>query len=272
MFTDQITVVNFIATLQIVSDLGYSATNTARSALSAITVLPCGNTAGNLRAMKRCLRGVYNEKPSLPRYSCTWDVNMLLNFLRTLRVNDLDLRLISLKLATMFAVFTSQRLATITCLKKANVSISGNKCSIYIDTPQKTSKPGKHFPALEFSRFTSNLDLCIIEHLERYLVMTESLRTGNKQILISHVRPHGDISVDTTRRWVREVMRLAGVDVQTFGAHSVRGAAASALINQGASIVDIMSKVGWSSETTVARHYNIPIISNVSFSDSIQAL
>ena len=63
--------------------LSYSAINTARSALSAI-ILPVNNVPfGDNPYVKRFLKGVYQTRPSLPRYTQVWDVTLVLKFLST---------------------------------------------------------------------------------------------------------------------------------------------------------------------------------------------
>lgn len=258
-------VVNFLAEIQDDSALGYSAVNTARSALSAITVLPSGNTVGNLPGVKRCLRGVFNTKPSLPRYCATWDIKIVLDYCRTLKLCNMPLKLLSKKLTMMFAMFSVQRLAAITKIKVDNIFFTSNTCTIYIEDLLKTSKPGRHLvPGLEFSRFDDNIELCLFSHLKLYIELTSKLRNDNystsNQLLLSFIKPHGHVTVDTTRRWVRDVMTTSGVDTRVFGAHSVRGASTSALLNNGMAMDDVLKKVGWANELTVARHYNKPIV------------
>ncbi len=65
------------------SGLSYSYINTARSALSSI--LCCNNTSipfGQLPIVKRFMKGVFETRPSLPRYSSTWDLNVAFNYIR----------------------------------------------------------------------------------------------------------------------------------------------------------------------------------------------
>ena len=54
--------------------LGYSAINTARSALSAVITLDSQRKFGEHPLVTRFLKGVFELKPSLPRYSGVWDV------------------------------------------------------------------------------------------------------------------------------------------------------------------------------------------------------
>ena len=60
--------IDFLATL-LVSGLGYSAINTARSALSSVLILSVNTTFGSHPLVKRFLKGVFELKLSLPRYS-----------------------------------------------------------------------------------------------------------------------------------------------------------------------------------------------------------
>ena len=57
--------------------LSYSTLNSYRSALSS-TLCPCdGTTVGCDPLVSRLLKGIYNLRPPLPRYSSTWDVSVL---------------------------------------------------------------------------------------------------------------------------------------------------------------------------------------------------
>ena len=64
--------------------LGYSAINTARSALPAVTTLGDKTTFGEHPLVTRFLKGIFELKPSLPRYSVIWDVGTVLKYLQTL--------------------------------------------------------------------------------------------------------------------------------------------------------------------------------------------
>ena len=66
---------------------GYSAINTARSALSTIIFIN-NMPVGKHSLVIIFLRGVFNIKPSLPRYVNTWDVNIVLNFLKNMNSFD----------------------------------------------------------------------------------------------------------------------------------------------------------------------------------------
>ena len=64
--------------------LGYSAINTARSALSSVIMLGHNTTFGEHPLVTRFLKGIFELKPSLPRYSVIWDVGTVLKYLQSL--------------------------------------------------------------------------------------------------------------------------------------------------------------------------------------------
>ena len=67
--------INYVADLA--GRVGYSAVNTARSALSSVITLRDRSSFEKHPTVKRLLKGIFEGKPSLPRYGKTWDLNVL---------------------------------------------------------------------------------------------------------------------------------------------------------------------------------------------------
>ncbi|KAJ3646226.1 hypothetical protein Zmor_023821 [Zophobas morio] len=62
---------------------------------------------------------------------------------------------------------------------------------------------------------------------------------------------------ETLNRWMKEVPKEAGVDVDIFTAHSTRRASTPAGLRKGISIEEIQRTVSWSASTaTFAKLYN----------------
>jgi len=69
--------------------------------------------------ISRFMRGIFNERPSLPRYSKIWDVKVVLRYLETL---DTSVILsLSCKLCMLFLLVTAQRCQTLHVLKLSDV-------------------------------------------------------------------------------------------------------------------------------------------------------
>ena len=87
----------------------------------------------------------------------------------------------------------------------------------------------------------------------------QSLRGTETQLFIAHQKPHKKASRDTIRRWIKQIMATAGIDVTVFKPHSVRAAATSKAKLNNASTSDIMKAAGWTSAVTFAKYYDKPI-------------
>ena len=57
------------------SGLSYSYNKTARSVLLYLLQLDGHIPFGQLPIVKRFMKGIFEKRPALPRYSSTWDVN-----------------------------------------------------------------------------------------------------------------------------------------------------------------------------------------------------
>ena len=103
-----------------------------------------------------------------------------------------------------------------------------------------------------------------------YLNRTKSLRNGSK-LFISVVKPHTAVSKDTIARWIKALLKIAGVDVNVFSAHSTRAAATSTAHRKGATIASILQVAGWSNVQTFAKFYNKPLVlqHDISFTDAV---
>jgi len=109
---------DFLAKLFKDSTSGYSTINTARSALSAIITTPVnGVTFGKHPIIKRMLRGVFKERQALPRYTTTYDVEVVLQYLRSLGA-ELTLGDLTLRLATLMCILSGQRSQTLANLSR----------------------------------------------------------------------------------------------------------------------------------------------------------
>eukprot|EP00117_Sycon_ciliatum_P023417 scpid112601/ scgid19915/ len=85
---------------------------------------------------------------------------------------------------------------------------------------------------------------------------TNAIRSSN-QLLVSYVAPHQPVSVDTVARWVRSVMKDAGIDTSKFGSHSIRGASASAAKDMLGPLEAVLRAGDWSTLSSfLNKHYH----------------
>ena len=254
--------IDFLATLY-QNGLGYSAINTARSALSSVLTLADKSTFGQHPLVARFLKGIFELKPSLPRYSSIWDVGVVLHHIKRLHpITTLDLKTLSKKLTVLLCLLTGQRCQTITKLNITHMQELPDKYIFTIEDKIKTTRPGKHLQPIELLQYPADESLCITSHLKLYLDRTHDIRGDHKQLLLSYVKPHNPISQTTVGKWVKSVLMEAGVDVTRFSGNSGRAAATSYSAKAGLSLQEILRAGGWSNAMTFGKFYNKPIDSN----------
>ena len=248
--------IDFLDHLRNTRNLGYNALNTARCALSAILPSIDSNSIGRHPLVRTYMKGAFNIRPPVPRYSSTWDPDILLTFLRRWSPHtDIDLKCLTMKVVMLMLLVSGQRIQTLFLLDIAEMTVKQDSISFRILGLLKQSRPGYRNPLIVFKKYTVDSNVCVFTYLSEYLKRTKLLRTDN-WLFISFKRPHHRASKDTITRWVRNVMDYAGLDTNLFRPHSVRSASVSAAKRGGAQVQDIMDKAGWSTSSTFAKFYD----------------
>ena len=98
-----------------------------------------------------------------------------------------------------------------------------------------------------------------MEYLTEYIDQTEPLRRNHKNLLISYLKPHQPVSKVTVARWMKEVLRVSGIDTKKFTAHSCRTASTSSNKVAGLNLCEILKSAGWSNTQTLTEFYDKPI-------------
>lgn len=111
--------------------LSYSALNTARSALASVIVLQGNQSFGNHPLVSRFLKRTFATRPALPKYKEVWDVNTVLEHLKTLHPSE--------SLSLLMAIFSGQHCQTIHALSTRDMQVSDSKVVFIVNELLKTS-------------------------------------------------------------------------------------------------------------------------------------
>ena len=218
--------------------LQHRSINTIRSAVSMTHDQVEGSPIGQYPLVNRLLRGVYNRRPPMPRYSSTWDVDEVTKFLISLGKNEeLTLKSLSQKMALLMALVGASELAALNLRFKV---VKANGVSFRLATLTKKRTPGLLPKELFFGAFPGNECLCVVKCMDRYEIATTSLlpnENGAKPLFISYTKPHRPVSSQRIAHWIKEMLGRAGA----FKEHSVRGVSTSTAMRKGVPITDIMS-------------------------------
>ena len=236
--------------------LGYGAINAARSALATILPSVEGFPLGKHPVVCLLVKGVYEKNPPAPRYQQFWDVSKVFRLLKSWGKNkDLTFKLLTLKLAILLLLVSSQRGQSIVALNVEGMVLE-KTVTFKMKTLMKHNRLGDRLDTLTFRPFDSCTRLCVVRAIKNYLERSEVVRKGEKQLLLSYVPPHKSISRDTLARWTLSVMAMAGINTEAYKSHSTRGATVSATKRLGVGVNLIIKHAGWKNAESFAAFYD----------------
>ena len=198
-----------------------------RSAISAYHLPIDGIKVGKHPRTSELMSGVANLKPPRPKYSFTWDVEKVLDYFRGLPENSkLSQKQLTFKVAMLISLVTINRGKELKLLNLDYLSKFSSKYSFALGDTVKHSKRGKIPPPVILYKFPDDLNLCPIQALESYISLTKSQRSQEKpesQLFLGLQAPHKAVGKSTIARWLKEVLKLSGINTDQFQAHSIRG-------------------------------------------------
>ena len=202
--------------------LEYRTINGYRSAISAYIEKAKGIPIRQHPKVCQLLSGVFNKRPPQPKYTVIWDISNVIDYISTLGNNDNCTKIIALKLTTLLAILSSNRVSELTYLDIRHILFKENSIVFHFSKLTKTWRKGKSPPSFELKGF-EKAQVCVIRYMKQYLLITDPLRRENAtQLLISYISLHNPVFVDTVSRWLKEFLRLSGIDTSIFTGHSTR--------------------------------------------------
>ena len=121
---------------------------------------------------------------------------------------------------------------------------------------------------LEFKMYPNEEKLCVVDNLITYLAKTNQYRSDSK-LFISYQKPHHAVSKDTVTRWIKDVMKNAGIDITKHVTHSCRAAASSFAYTRNIPIKKIVDACGWATESTFRKHYQKEVVDTDTIGESL---
>ena len=250
-------------------NLSYSAINTAKSAVCSVNIM--SNIAlGKHPSVIRFMKGVFNLRPNLPKNTCIWDINQLLDWVRKKSpVKFLSLKDLTFKLTALIAILSGQRAQTMNLIKLENIVKTKDGLVINITEKVKQSKPGKHVKPISLGSYPPDRRVCVVTVYKEYLKRTKLLRKDSNSLLISYIKPYKEVNVSTISRWLRTIMVQAGIDMNMFTPGTTRSASVSAAHRAQVPLNTILKTGGWFVHNTFNKFYNKDIVDINKYSKAI---
>ena len=157
------------------------------------------------------MAGIFNSRPSQPRYIFVWDVQVLLNFIKKdwgISSSLIDQEL-TYKLCMLLSLTTASRISSLQHLDIRYMTKGDNKVTFYFAKLHKSWCKGKPLPSLTIIGFPEDSQLCVTETLNMYLDMTKDRRLGKLQLLLNFQRPYKEVVSSTISGWIKKVLKVA---------------------------------------------------------------
>lgn len=230
---------------------------------SAIALLQ-GPEIGEDPRMKRFFKGITKLRPTKPKFESTWDPKLVLDHVSQWGPNEeIPLKKLTLKLVTLLALITGQRMQTLSLIDIKNVQRTERFMEIKIPDRIKTSSLNRKQPALVVPYYKEDKSICVASALETYLSRTKQLRNTVTRLFIATKKPYNAVSSQTLSRWIKNTLDTSGVDKNIFDAYSTRHASTSAAKRNGVNIEAIKKAARWTnSSRTFARFYDRDIVND----------
>ncbi len=172
------------------------------------------------------------------------------------------------KLLMLMALLAGVRGQLLYLIDVKNMTITYSTISFRIAEITKTTRPGKHVGELRFTAYPCDRRLDVVHYAKVYLERTLDTRWTVKQFFLCYGKFGCAASRDTIRRWLKEMLDAAGIDMDIFRPHSTRSASTSAA-STCVSMETILRTAGWTNPSTFQRYYKKPIIKTCAFQESL---
>ena len=243
-----------------------------RSAISAYHDHISGVPVGKVEEVTLLLKGIFNKRPTQPRFNFIWDVEVVIRFIVSMQDNHLlDDKILTKKLTVLLALTSVARAHEICYLDIGLMSKHSSGYTFQFGKITKTTKERRPRPPIKFTKFLEDPKLCVCECIDTYLERSKPWRGNNQQLLLSFISPHNPISPKTVSRWITDFLKMAGIDTTHFTAHSTRSAASSKAKSMGASTSEILKRGHWSKESTFQKYYGKEILGDAHIQSRILA-
>lgn len=186
----------------------YRTLNSIRLAIAMTHSEVDGKHVGEHPLVSRFLKGVFNCCPSKPKYTTTWNMDVVLTYLKTLPENeDVSFQLFSHKVALLMALANADKCSDLAALELGYRSFQENGVRFIIPRLTKTRRMGPPIEAF-YVAFPEDPTICPIQALWCYEGRSEGLRLKHQTaeenlLLISVHKPHKPVKPAMIGHWLK---------------------------------------------------------------------
>ena len=208
----------------------YRTINNYRSAISAFHDYIQGKPVEEHPRICSLVAGVFNSRPPQPKYCFIWNVQAVIDFIKSEwgQNEHLSDKYLTYKLRMLLALTSAFRVLG---LQHLDIRFMTKGTDYYLFTFGKLHKAwrkGKSPSSLKFYSFEEDTKLWVVATLEEYLKKAKVWRgKGKSQLLLTFAKPHNPVVSSTISGWIKNILREAGIDIKIFKGNSASSASTS---------------------------------------------
>ena len=165
-------------------EMSYSTLNVTQSAVSLLEHLGQDCVTGSSALSKLCFQGAVRTRLTVPRYSGTSDVGLVLDYLCKFRPADfLDPRSLILNMVILMALMSAQCCQTFHPTEVQNIKLTWSSVTLTVPARPRNSGTGFHQPVLHFSLYEAEPALWVAACTRAHLEKTSSLSSAESEQL-----------------------------------------------------------------------------------------
>jgi hypothetical protein len=151
----------------------YRTVNVSRSMLSSTLGKIDGFDIGKHPLVVKLMKGAYNKKPPVPRYTGFWDINLVINYIISLGSNnELSFSTLSTKLAVLLALSSLCRVSELANIVRDSIVIDDDQAKFALSTPRKSHRASP-LQLITLKKLHPVSLACPVEILKQYISVSE---------------------------------------------------------------------------------------------------
>ena len=155
----------------------YRTINVYRSAISMTLPKINGVNVGQHPLVCQVMKGIFQKKPPLPRYSASWDVSKALIYIKSLGSNEsMSLKQLSEKLVLLLALTSAERGSELAAHDLRFKRYHPEGVEFNLPELTKSVRVGKNVKVSFHASFPQDKLLCLCECLRAYEARTTTFR------------------------------------------------------------------------------------------------
>ena len=160
-----------------------------------------GYPVGRHPIICRLMQGVFNERPSVPKYSKLWNIDEVLSYLESMAdYADLSFKQLTLKTAMLMTLANVDRTSDLHLLDVRYMQSQPDKVKFTVAGLLKTRRSGPP-QEVKYSSFMDNPKICPMSALLAYIDQTKGKLTKKEyKLFLALKKPHMLVSTSTISR------------------------------------------------------------------------